>query len=164
MCCLLLYYLLSVVSALTRSTKSLCWTYTSLYMITNAGLVSVILFIVTYVTFDAAVLDLFFFFLMIRRPPRSTLFPYTTLFRSEMIDLSQMQPNELETVLHQFRCYLETLLGQVRMRNVLADVFPLGIGEEENCQVLTTLAENSASFSGSLDHQDAAWREFAFAV
>src|SRR2546422_3179352 len=25
----------------------------------------------------------FFFFLMIRRPPRSTLFPYTTLFRSQ---------------------------------------------------------------------------------
>src|SRR5258708_15272881 len=25
-----------------------------------------------------------FFFLMIRRPPRSTLFPYTTLFRSDM--------------------------------------------------------------------------------
>src|SRR6185437_16772293 len=28
---------------------------------------------------------LFFFFLMIRRPPRSTLFPYTTLFRSLVI-------------------------------------------------------------------------------
>src|SRR5260370_18150849 len=28
---------------------------------------------------------LFFFFLMIRRPPRSTLFPYTTLFRSDNI-------------------------------------------------------------------------------
>src|SRR3712207_7136587 len=27
--------------------------------------------------------DYFFFFLMIRRPPRSTLFPYTTLFRSD---------------------------------------------------------------------------------
>src|SRR2546425_1883070 len=27
-------------------------------------------------------LDFIFFFLMIRRPPRSTLFPYTTLFRS----------------------------------------------------------------------------------
>src|SRR5258707_15213251 len=26
----------------------------------------------------------FFFFLMIRRPPRSTLFPYTTLFRSQV--------------------------------------------------------------------------------
>src|SRR5256885_17034952 len=29
--------------------------------------------------------SLIFFFLMIRRPPRSTLFPYTTLFRSERI-------------------------------------------------------------------------------
>src|SRR6266496_1676762 len=28
----------------------------------------------------------FFFFLMIRRPPRSTLFPYTTLFRSEVVE------------------------------------------------------------------------------
>src|SRR5690242_21867467 len=28
---------------------------------------------------------LFFFFLMIRRPPRSTLFPYTTLFRSNQL-------------------------------------------------------------------------------
>src|SRR3712207_7216382 len=27
----------------------------------------------------------FFFFLMIRRPPRSTLFPYTTLFRSQSL-------------------------------------------------------------------------------
>src|SRR3712207_7210702 len=27
---------------------------------------------------------MFFFFLMIRRPPRSTLFPYTTLFRSQL--------------------------------------------------------------------------------
>src|SRR6266550_7550552 len=27
----------------------------------------------------------FFFFLMIRRPPRSTLFPYTTLFRSAVV-------------------------------------------------------------------------------
>src|SRR5256885_12626893 len=31
---------------------------------------------------------LFFFFLMIRRPPRSTLFPYTTLFRSVQQALS----------------------------------------------------------------------------
>src|SRR5439155_15266433 len=28
----------------------------------------------------------YFFFLMIRRPPRSTLFPYTTLFRSKLVD------------------------------------------------------------------------------
>src|SRR5215208_7243648 len=29
----------------------------------------------------------FFFFLMIRRPPRSTLFPYTTLFRSHRVGI-----------------------------------------------------------------------------
>src|SRR2546422_2118232 len=32
-----------------------------------------------------------FFFLMIRRPPRSTLFPYTTLFRSLELQLAQQQ-------------------------------------------------------------------------
>src|SRR2546430_17651436 len=38
-----------------------------------------------------APLSFFFFFLMIRRPPRSTLFPYTTLFRS----LAAEQPGQL---------------------------------------------------------------------
>src|SRR2546430_6085139 len=32
---------------------------------------------------------LFFFFLMIRRPPRSTLFPYTTLFRSRFCEAKE---------------------------------------------------------------------------
>src|SRR3712207_8696887 len=34
---------------------------------------------------------MFFFFLMIRRPPRSTLFPYTTLFRSELYNTEKQQ-------------------------------------------------------------------------
>src|SRR2546430_12669014 len=34
--------------------------------------------------FSLHLLSSFFFFLMIRRPPRSTLFPYTTLFRSSV--------------------------------------------------------------------------------
>src|SRR5258707_11540426 len=34
--------------------------------------------------YPGVVFLLFFFFLMIRRPPRSTLFPYTTLFRSNI--------------------------------------------------------------------------------
>src|ERR1039457_7591214 len=34
---------------------------------------------------NMCVSQFFFFFLMIRRPPRSTLFPYTTLFRSEPV-------------------------------------------------------------------------------
>src|ERR1041385_3226735 len=33
-----------------------------------------------------AIFESFFFFLMIRRPPRSTLFPYTTLFRARRGD------------------------------------------------------------------------------
>src|SRR5476649_3007347 len=35
-----------------------------------------------FLAFLCFLLFFFFFFLMIRRPPRSTLFPYTTLFRS----------------------------------------------------------------------------------
>src|SRR2546430_16050104 len=35
-------------------------------------------------------LFVFFFFLMIRRPPRSTLFPYTTLFRSIWVRQSSL--------------------------------------------------------------------------
>src|SRR2546430_10990875 len=42
------------------------------------------------------VLLFFFFFLMIRRPPRSTLFPYTTLFRSELGIPIRLKPEELK--------------------------------------------------------------------
>src|SRR5437660_11764212 len=40
----------------------------------------------------------FFFFLMIRRPPRSTLFPYTTLFRS--LNLYGETKSAIERALH----------------------------------------------------------------
>src|SRR3712207_8580619 len=46
----------------------------------------------------------FFFFLMIRRPPRSTLFPYTTLFRSRSKDgatMRQLRSQQLRQVNHQ---------------------------------------------------------------
>src|SRR5256885_16784209 len=39
----------------------------------------------------------FFFFLMIRRPPRSTLFPYTTLFRS-VVALLTAERSRLDTL------------------------------------------------------------------
>src|SRR3712207_7440638 len=44
-------------------------------------------------------LFLLFFFLMIRRPPRSTLFPYTTLFRSHLV---QKQYEQAETGFRRF--------------------------------------------------------------
>src|SRR2546430_11986510 len=54
---------------------------------------------------------LFFFFLMIRRPPRSTLFPYTTLFRSsrgfvltqERRDCPHSAPRSARAVAHPTR-------------------------------------------------------------
>src|ERR1035437_10926266 len=41
-------------------------------------------------------MTVFFFFLMIRRPPRSTLFPYTTLFRSIATSDRQVDGGENE--------------------------------------------------------------------
>src|SRR5258706_12778737 len=46
----------------------------------------------------------FFFFLMIRRPPRSTLFPYTTLFRSHVgagahVQSARHRPGQVESSL-----------------------------------------------------------------
>src|SRR5688572_31116945 len=42
----------------------------------------------------------FFFFLMIRRPPRSTLFPYTTLFRSYDALLAEFEQKILPGITH----------------------------------------------------------------
>src|SRR3712207_8970946 len=40
---------------------------------------------------------MYFFFLMIRRPPRSTLFPYTTLFRSVYRGIRKLAPGSIVT-------------------------------------------------------------------
>src|SRR5256886_10518511 len=59
-------------------------------------------FVVAAVSVDGLALGPFlgtrvarFFFLMIRRPPRSTLFPYTTLFRSELPDRQALAPEQV---------------------------------------------------------------------
>src|SRR2546429_7354608 len=46
---------------------------------------------------------MFFFFLMIRRPPRSTLFPYTTLFRSRGPRLVAVHRRVLEPTGRKYR-------------------------------------------------------------
>src|SRR3712207_8704595 len=55
--------------------------------------------------------SLIFFFLMIRRPPRSTLFPYTTLFRSAMPAVPPFKYSEAE-VLAELRKYVENTYNQ----------------------------------------------------
>src|SRR2546429_2430888 len=59
-----------------------------------------------------------FFFLMIRRPPRSTLFPYTTLFRSLLDPGSPrvVEPDDRRARLH-------------RQVHDLADLARVGLGE-----------------------------------
>src|SRR5882762_4724726 len=72
----------------------------------------------------------FFFFLMIRRPPRSTLFPYTTLFRSRDHEQHQVRAGHglLQTAGH-FEVGWEAVTGEVgavltrfpdRVRHLLA--------------------------------------------
>src|SRR5690242_21329505 len=48
------------------------------------------------------ILSFYFFFLMIRRPPRSTLFPYTTLFRSYVSRIEAGARIPSLQILHEF--------------------------------------------------------------
>src|SRR2546427_13041631 len=52
---------------------------------------------------SCTVLFFFFFFLMIRRPPRSTLFPYTTLFRSWIGECFRISRTSAKGVLRTFK-------------------------------------------------------------
>src|SRR2546429_6019580 len=60
--------------------------------------------------FLSMLIYLFFFFLMIRRPPRSTLFPYTTLFRSLLI-VSGYAPYYTTEQLHDIASTTHELVG-----------------------------------------------------
>src|SRR2546426_9214571 len=71
----------------------------------------------------------FFFFLMIRRPPRSTLFPYTTLFRSLAGRRAQRHDRDIEARL------IETLgHGRARVQDLAAQV-RLGRSEEHTSEL-----------------------------
>src|SRR5260370_23183204 len=52
----------------------------------------------------------FFFFLMIRRPPRSTLFPYTTLFRSRLKNQLPAGASNPEAPLVIFAIHMKTFV------------------------------------------------------
>jgi hypothetical protein len=78
----------------------------------------------------------------------------------ESIKVAESSEPEFQPILHQFRCYLETLLGQVKMRAVLADVFPSQYGSEVGGSV-----EGSQLASTVHDQNDSAGRDpFAIAV
>src|SRR2546422_7120432 len=82
---------------------------------------------------SAFIVNFFFFFLMIRRPPRSTLFPYTTLFRSRLpwrlvapwyrwerqrVETPSRAPRETRPVLQKYRSEEHTSELQSRLHLV----------------------------------------------
>src|SRR6266478_7121453 len=54
-----------------------------------------IIFAISFFLINSIFFYSIFFFLMIRRPPRSTLFPYTTLFRTRLPPDSQDPPTSV---------------------------------------------------------------------
>src|SRR3712207_9045800 len=76
-----------------------------------------------------------FFFLMIRRPPRSTLFPYTTLFRSALL-LAVVRPIATKHLTNRTPLQLDgvdTLIGRTARvtRDVDADGGRIRMGADE---------------------------------
>src|SRR2546430_11601899 len=65
-----------------------------------------------------SLLFFFFFFLMIRRPPRSTLFPYTTLFRSQI------------HVVVELRLHAQPCAGEVLHVDELVPLRKAGVGKD----------------------------------
>src|SRR3712207_8120528 len=83
---------------------------------------------------------------MIRRPPRSTLFPYTTLFRSlDEINVKTIKSQACETI-EETRAAAATLGYPVIIRAAYA-LGGLGSGFADNEDELNKLAEKAFSFS-----------------
>src|SRR3712207_7394386 len=73
---------------------------------------------------------IFFFFLMIRRPPRSTLFPYTTLFRSTRTTYRITLPEAVDPLLDAAEDDPEQNLPY------WATIWPSGVRSEEHTSEL----------------------------
>src|SRR5258707_4431914 len=92
----------------------------------------------------------FFFFLMIRRPPRSTLFPYTTLFRSleGLADLYATPAREAELIVifkEATRLRSEEHTSELQSRQYL--VCRLLLEKKKNKHIDTRPARNMYNYS-----------------
>src|SRR5437899_6057184 len=78
---------------------------------------------------------------MIRRPPRSTLFPYTTLFRSPAPEIADARPTGLAPRLHPVDRRPVGDRGEVRYqeRRTAADAGESGVRSEEHTSELQSL-------------------------
>src|SRR5256885_12919636 len=89
---------------------------------------------------------MYFFFLMIRRPPRSTLFPYTTLFRSRFA-FHICFGGECEAA---FRFYERILGGELTLRTYADSPMAATVPAEWGSKVVhATLTVGHASLAGA---------------
>src|SRR5256886_446052 len=98
--------------------------------------------------------DFFFFFLMIRRPPRSTLFPYTTLFRSHLLGVACGLESVIvgeDEVLHQVREALSRARARQEMDMRLHRLFETAIAAGRKARSRRTES------SGNLAQSAVAW-------
>src|SRR2546430_11230489 len=77
----------------------------------------------------------FFFFLMIRRPPRSTLFPYTTLFRSRA------------------NVFMTDVLPELLRVGVLQEVQYLGAGQQRRFRLSVPMQRIDSALRDSRDRK-----------
>src|SRR2546428_5348581 len=82
-----------------------------------------------------------FFFLMIRQPPRSTLFPYTTLFRSPLAGLNVVRFQH-----EPFHPAGEELLGAIDIVDAPRD----HVGADMNLQVVRAVQHRSEEHTSEL--------------
>src|SRR5258708_7998448 len=89
------------------------------------------------------------FFLMIRRPPRSTLFPYTTLFRSEA---ACTLTNKTPTDVYRAPGRYEGTFVRERLVDIAAHRLGIDPVELRQCAAISTRSEEHTSELQSPDH------------
>src|SRR5580704_14286130 len=98
----------------------------------------------------------FFFFLMIRRPPRSTLFPYTTLFRSPVQHACPVDPSQRSCHVHAkrvaFAFVLPLLFFAGCRRSAQSSGAQAPTPRQLQQQQARTLAKNEATARQSLEN------------
>src|SRR5260370_42388507 len=100
----------------------------------------------------------FFFFLMIRRPPRSTLFPYTTLFRSPCVGIRSTEGTRLlDLGRGRFRLWVRELQlvghsDQLGQRPLILRTYTGRQGEKPTMKGSCILPSGIAPSNGGLHH------------
>src|SRR5580692_12588565 len=94
---------------------------------------------------------LIFFFLMIRRPPRSTLFPYTTLFRSKWLGLGRID-QWLSCALHALELRSEEHTSELQSQSNLVCRLLLEKKKDDICAAGTERTNQPQAAAGQRRH------------